>query len=581
MPFDGIVLAAVHNEISENLRYSRIQGVYQPEPDELLLRCRRPGQSLHLLLSASPRYARVHLTQVPRHNPESPPSFCMLLRKYLHGGRIVDLCQPGFERIYRLTVEAFDERGRRRDHVLIAETMGRHSNIILVDKNSNKILGAMHHVTEEISRYRQVLPGLPYKNPPGQGKINPLHMDQTRCQSIWNEADPDIKLANSLVRNFTGISPASARALVCNAGVDPDTPLPAADDPVRSRLSCTLQQLFAQINNGHFQPTLYLDTAGEAVDVLAVDNPAVPAEQKKRFASVSEMLDVYFEAQITRQRKDHLRSRLINAVDTALQRCQKKLALQRQKLEKAKQAGEYRKAGELLTANIYRVERGQSSISVQDYYSPDSGTIHIELDPALSPSENAQRYFKKYQKAKKTRTTAARQLDQTQSEIQYLQGVKTSIELADTLDELELIRPELVQQGYMKEKTGRSRSKTRTGQPASRPLEFILGEVKIYVGKNNRQNDELYRNTQPADIWLHAKDIPGAHVIIKTSGKEIQDKVINRAAGLAAYYSKGRESTNVPVDYTFARYVRKPRGAKPGMVIYDHQTTLYVDPLQP
>lgn len=559
MSFDGVFTYAVVNELQQALAGGRITKIHQPAVHELVMQIRSHGRNYKLLLSAHPSYARVHLTNETYDNPAEPPMFCMLLRKHLEGSIIEAIRQVDFDRIITIETKGRNEIGDIHTRQLIIEIMGRHSNIILIDKDTNTIIDSIKHLSPAVNRYRTVLPGHEYIAPPSHGKINPLEAtEETVLKKIDFHAG---KLAEQLVAAFSGISPLLAKEIVFRAGLANRATLP------KSFIS-----LMDEVRAHRFAPAMYTNGEKEWFYVLPLAHLQAEA---KPFDTLSELLDRFYFGKAERDRVKQQAHDLERFIANEKAKNEKKLIKLKQTLEEAKQAEQYRLYGELLTANLYAIERGMKEIEVINYYDENGATITIPLDPQKSPSENAQSYFQKYQKAKNSLNVVQEQIERTNEEIAYFDTLLQQLETAAPKD-VEEIREELIEQGYL-----RARNSKQTKKQKQRAIElerYIASDgTEILVGKNNKQNDYLTNKLARKDeIWLHTKDIPGSHVVIRS--KNPSEQTIAEAANLAAYFSKARQSSSVPVDYTRIRYVKKPSGAKPGFVIYENQQTIYVTP---
>lgn len=577
MAFDGLTVHAVAKELGNELVGARITKIYQPSRFDLVFHCRRPGGGRQLLVSGHPQYARAHLTENSYTNPLSPPAFCMLLRKHLEGGKITSVRQVDFERIIEITVENLSDNGETVDRTLIIEIMGRHSNVILIDAAESTVLDAMNRVTEQISRYRQVLPGERYIRPPKQDKLNPLETTEAQFISQLGPSSPQARLSKVIMQVYLGISPTTSREIVARAGLSPDSTRLDAEGKLEA-LWKSFASLLDDLKNGKVTPCVAFDEHNQPIE-FAPYPLQTEGVVLRCYDSISEAIDTFYHYRVTLHQLRQMAGDLNRIVSTHLNRLESKMEKQMETLKKAENAEQYRILGELLTANLYRVSPGQSTVTVENFYSEDQEPVTIELDPSISPADNAQKYFRLYSKAKNSLTVTRLQLEAAKAEIDYLQDVQAAIELAESISELEEIREELIAEGYIKEKSQPKRKKPKKQTPAP-PLRFNSSDgIPIFVGRNNRQNDHLtFSVASSGDIWLHVKDIPGSHVIIKSGGKPVPDTTLEEAAKLAAYYSKGRESANVPVDYTARKNVRKPSGAKPGKVIYENYKTVFVTP---
>lgn len=575
MAFDGLTVHVIATELSSQLVGCRITRIYQPTRYDLILHCRKPGSEMHLLVSGHPQYARIHLTTASIPNPPSPPAFCMLLRKHFEGGKIVGISQVGFERIVQIDVENLAESGELAVKRLLVEIMGRHSNVIALDSDHKTILDAMTRVTEAMSRYRQLAPGVIYGLPPSQDKLDPLLSDQHQFVNRIAPALPQEKLFQLLVETYQGISPLTAKEIVARAGLDPEASREQLSDI--NKLWTAFQELLQNTIAGRNQPCLAVDSNGVPVD-FAPFPLLTKGASHRTIATLSEAIDEYYQYKEEQEKRNQLAGELRQVVLSHLRRIEAKIGKQEQALDEAKDAELYRIQGELLTANIYRVSRGMRSITVENFYDPPT-TLTIPLDPMLSPAENAQKLFKYYTKLKNSLAATSEQLSASKAEKEYLLAVLTSIDLAESSADLAEVKEELVAAGYISDYKKHSES-AKSKKTATAPLRLVSSDgFTIYIGRNNRQNDRVtFGIGKPDDIWLHVKGIPGSHVLIVTGNKPVPNSTIEEAAVLAAYYSKGRQSTNVAVDYTKRKHVRKPSGAKPGQVIYDQYSTVYVRP---
>jgi predicted ribosome quality control (RQC) complex YloA/Tae2 family protein len=575
MAFDGIVLAAVTAEM-QRLMNSRIYKIYQPERREIVLHCRLPGASLPVVLSADPQSARAYLAvQVPD-NPPSPPAFCMLLRKYLEGGRILGIIQPDLERILVITIENMAETGELAHYRLISEIMGRHSNIILVD-SSNTVLDAINRVDSRVNRYREIVPGATYIPPPDQAKLSPLTLTWQGFLDRLAPAAPKARLSRLILDNFAGLGPVTAKEVVHQAGFNPMTLREEIDEEGLRVLYEHLLNLGKRIHQGKFAPQMLLD-----IDMRPLDISAIPLDhldkKAQSFDSMSLAVETHFAHKLQEQKLSSWHHNLSRVIEGHQRRLAKKRQAQATALQEAEAADTYRIFGELVTASLYKIEKGMDKITVPNFYDPNQGEITIPLDPRLSPSGNAQEYFRRYNRAKKTKVAGLYQYNRTVDEEKYLEQVQATLDMATSVTDMLEIQRELAEEGYIR--TLQKEKHKRTSTPKPKPLRFQSQDgLEILVGRNNRQNDYVtFRLGRLEDMWLHVKDIPGSHVIIKGHGRNIPESTLIEAALIAAYYSKARTGQNVPVDYTFRKHVRKPKGAKPGMVIYDHHSTLFVSP---
>ncbi|MCH5286554.1 MAG: NFACT family protein [Christensenellaceae bacterium] len=565
MPMDGLTIGFAAREMDRLLAGGRIDKITQPEKDTVILVVRAGNANHRLLLCASPNNARCHLTVQSFPNPLEPPMFCMLLRKQLLGGRVLSVKQIGGDRVVHIDMDVVNELG---DHVLrrlILEVMGRHSNLMLVD-GDGKILDAARHVSADMSRVRQVQPGLPYLPPPGQDKLDP---EELTAEALLPRltAQGDIPLHKALAACVSGLSNPAARELayrVLTPGSDRTDDLADA----ASRLADLIQRL-----PGMADPRVLLDDAGDPADVFAYPYISQPLDRQTAYPTVSEALEKYFGARDQKDRISQKSASMVKLLKGQIERCEKKLAQQEEELAGSARMEEYRLMGELINANLWQLRKGPTQVELPNFYDENGGTMVIPLDNQLTPAQNAQRYFKRYQKARSAREMAAEQRVKTLAELDYLEGQLLDVGKCVGESELEEIRQELIRAGYIRH--GQSRRQQRA-LPKSKPYHYRSTDgIDLFVGKNAAQNDRLTTSARPDEMWLHAKDMPGSHVIIRHEG-ELPDQTLKEAAILAAWYSKGQRSSSVPIDYTLRKYVKKPGGAAPGMVIYTHQHTLYM-----
>jgi len=568
-----VVTKCVVSELSDLLVGGRVEKIFQPEADEIIMNVRSKGQNLKLLLSASANYARVHVTGSSKENPSTPPVFCMLLRKHLSGGKIVNVTFHDFERLIAVHIESTNEMGDTSVKTLFTEIMGRHSNIILVN-SENKIIDAIKHVDIEVSSLREVMPAREYLPPPSQDKTSPFQLDIGAFidKAVFSSV---MSMEKYLLENIKGFSPLLCREICFRAGVDGKTPCTDIPGYKYEDLKKVMSGLVSDIMGGSFSPCIIFDTSSKPVDFHCLIMEQYG--KVKYLPSISTVLDEYYSQKDNIERLKQKKSDVLKVLNNNISRCNKKMALQQEKLRDVADRETLRLYGELITANIYSIPRNLKKVSLLNYYSEDGSYVEVPLDENLLPQDNAQRYFRRYTKAKSAYTYTSRQLEETLKELEYLESVLQMLENCYTLQEIDEIRQELIEQGYISSrKAGSSKKHSRQ----SEPLKFKSSDgLDIFVGRNNRQNDQLTLKTASTnDIWLHTRNIPGSHVIIKKLQHDIPDSTLLEAAVLAAYHSKARLSSNVPVDYTTVKNVKKPGGAKPGMVIYENFKTIIVTP---
>lgn len=577
MSLDGITIRALVDELKPLLMGGRVDKIQQPQANSIVITIRQPGKNHRLLITAHPQSARFNLIEVTKTNPQQPPLFCMVLRKHIEGSKIIDIKQQGLERIVHFIFEGFDELGNKVKRILIGEFMGKHSNLVLI-KEDLSIIDSIKRLTSKINQYREVLPGVVYTSPPPQGKLNLIEINEEKLIKALLNLPPEQKVHKALLSIIEGIGPQTAKELTVRAGIDIENRLEYLGEYEYQNIFLGLQWLKNQLITKRYQPTLVRDNYDKPLAFAPFSLQQFSDLKQETFSSMSSLIEFFIgkneEENIYKQKVGDLEK----IIDRELERCQRKLALQLEKIAEGEKADKYKIWGELITANLYKLQQGQEA-KVTNFYSENFEELIIPLDPNLTPNENAQSFFKKYSKAKQGAEKAANQSKATLEEIGYLDSIKSSLERVETLSDLQEIRWELEDAGYVKAKPIKTKQKAKK-EVQGEPLTFSVEGYKIIVGKNNKQNDYVtFKLGKNEDIWLHVKDIPGSHVIIKNpEKKEIPKSILDIAANLAAYYSKGRYSALVPVDYTQRKNVKKPSGAKPGMVIYENQKTIYITP---
>ncbi len=559
MSFDGLFTRAITHEFSSLLKGGRINKIHQPYKNEIVLIIRANGKNHKLLLSVHPSYARAQLTNESYENPSEPPMFCMLLRKHLEGFILEDIHQIGMDRMLVFEVKGRNEIGDISSKQLIVEIMGRHSNIILVDKTRNLILDSIKHVSYAVNSHRAIMPGQEYIAPPTQNKQNPLEATE---EDLLRKIDFNAgKLDKQLVEQFAGISPLFAKEIVYQAGIANRATLPQA-----------FLRMVQKIKDHQYEPSITSFDNKESFYLMPMDH--LKGESKK-YDSLSELLDRFYFGKADRDRVKQQANDLERFILNEKEKNEKKIKKLQATITEAENANQYQLFGELLTANLYAVEKGMKEIEVINYYDENGGTVKIPLNPQKSPSENAQKLFTRYQKAKTALVMASEQMEKAKEEVAYFDTLLQQVETASTKDISE-IREELIEGGYLRDRQKKGSKNVKIVKPILEKYTATDG-TEILVGKNNKQNDYLTSKLARRDeIWLHTKDIPGSHVVIRNA--EPTEATILEAAQLAAYFSKARSSSSVPVDFTQIRHVKKPSGAKPGYVIYENQQTVYVTP---
>ena len=574
MPLDAVYLSAVAEELRTPLLGAKIDKIYQPSRDEVIFALRTREGSFRLLLSANSNHPRIHFTEASYENPATPPMFCMLLRKHLVGGRFTAVIQPPMERVIDLELECSDEFGELVKKHVVIEIMGRNSNLILTGSDG-RIIDCVRRVDYEMSEQRQVLPGLYYHLPPQQEKKNPIAVSLEEIADLVLAIESPTRPDSFIMEHFSGMPPLICRELT--ALFDPDlddlNTLPPAG---RSAFAAHLKGEFSWIGEGKLTPYL-LEKNGNPWDFTYMPISQYGAMVEcKRQESFSSLLDTFYAKRDAAARMKSKSQAMVKNITNLRNRAARKLENQKKELLATTNRDELRIKGELITANLYRMEKGQTKLITENYYDPDLKEVEIPLNPMLNPQQNAAKYFKDYNKAKNAEIYLTEQIAKGETEKEYLDSILDELSRAETEKDLMDIRQELIAGGYLRNTDKKKRMKT---QP-TKPMEFVSSTgLRIRVGRNNTQNDQLtLKDSYKSDLWLHTQKIHGSHVIVSCDGEECDDDTLIEAAKLAAYYSQAREGQNVPVDYTVVKNVKKPNGSKPGMVIYDHYNTVYVTP---
>ncbi len=571
MAIDGVMLNCIKNDLEQTLIGARIKKIYQPEDKLLDFNLRQPGEDYKLLISTHPQKARVHISNLNFDNPRHPPTFCMLLRKYLSGGIIKKISQPNFERILNINIE-----NNFKTYTLILEIMGRYSNVILIDEEEN-VLDSLKRITKKISSERELYPGIQYQLPPAQDKLNPLSVNK---DDFFAKIPADFSkyCFRAILYNFRGIGPYFAKEIVYRAGVNYEQHYIDLSKKQRDNIWLSFQKIFKLTKNNFFNPTMGIkDKKVEYISAFPLKHLKENMSKIIDFSNSGQLFEYYYNHFIKNRMFKKQQKRLDDIISNYLQKNRKKQKEIRDRLKASLKADKYKQKGELLKANIYKMEKGMKEIKVANFYDQNK-EISIDLDPKLSPSENIQKYFKKYNKAHKSKKHLKRELGKFRHEERYLEQVLLNIEQSSSEEELMLIEKELKDEKYIKKEKQKNNKKKSKRLP---PRKYKSSQgYDILVGRNNRQNDQLTKKmANNHDLWLHTKKIAGSHVIIRNdTAKEIPVQTIKEAARLAAYYSKGKMSSNVPIDFTEVKNVNKPAGAKPGLVYYDNYQTIYVDP---
>ena len=568
MAFDGITIANIVHELNRNLLDGRINKIAQPETDELLLTIKTPGGQRRLSISASASLPLIYLTEGNKPSPMTAPNFCMLLRKHINNGRITKIWQPKLERIIHFEIEHLDELGDLCKKELIVEIMGKHSNIIFCSEDGT-IIDSIKHVSSQMSSVREVLPGRTYFIPDTMEKSDPLSVSFAEFQRVLTEKP--MPLAKAVYTSFTGISPVVAEDICYLSGIDSAlTPRELSED-LLTHLYRQFTLYFEEVSAGHFSPAIYYHGT-EPKEFSALPLTHFSQYIRKEYDSISRLLEDYYAEKNTLTRIRQKSVDLRRVVQTALERNRKKYDLQAKQLRDTENREKFKVYGELIHTYGYNLEPGAKKLEALNYYTNEM--ITIPLDSTKTPQENALKYFEKYNKQKRTFEALTSLIEETRDDISYLESVSNALDIALSEDDLTQIKEELIESGYIRRKFTKKKVKI-----TSKPFHYLSSDgYHIYVGKNNLQNEELtFHFASGNDWWFHAKGIPGSHVIVKTNGEELPDRTFEEAGKLAAYYSKNRGSEKIEIDYIEKKHVKKPKGGKPGFVVYYTNYSLMID----
>lgn len=572
MAFDGITIHAMVQELNRKLEGGRFHKIAQPEADELLITTKGPKGQYRLLMSASASLPLIYFTEKNKPSPLTAPNFCMLLRKHIGTARISRIYQPGLERVIIFELEHLNEMGDSCKKQLILELMGKHSNLIFCD-DRNMILDSIKHVSSHMSSVREVLPGREYFIPQTQEKYDPLTVtEELFMESVCSKP---VNISKALYTSLTGLSPMIAEELCFRASIDGGDAAQSLNEAARVHLYHTLRRMMEDVEAGDFCPNV-ICRGGEPVEFSVLPMQQYGSEYtSESFSSVSELLEAYYATKNTITRIRQKSSDLRRIVQTALERSRKKYAIQKKQMKDTEKKEKFKVYGELINTYGYGLEEGAKALKALNYYTNEE--ITIPLDPALTPSENAKRYFDKYGKLKRTEEALTEQLSDTESEIEHLESISNALDIALAESDLAQIKEELTEYGYIRRHASGAKKKQ---QAKSKPFHYVSSDgYDIYVGKNNYQNDELtFRMATGNDWWFHAKKMAGSHVVVRTPDGEIPDRTFEEAGRLAAFYSKGRTAPKVEIDYIQKKHVKKPGGAKPGFVVYYTNYSLVAEP---
>ena len=574
MAFDGITTASVVKELNETLAGGGISRIVQPEKDELLITVKSSRVQYYLEISANASLPLIYLADSKKEAPLSAPNFCMLLRKHIQGGQIISVTQPHLERVIVIEILHYNELGDLCRKKLIAELMGKHSNIIFTDEN-NVIIDSIKRIPSSISSVREVLPGRTWFIPGEESKLDPLTLTQETFDSAMAQREDDV--VHALYQAFTGISPSAAEEFVFEAGIEPRSPYPALSVSDKASLAGSFLPVMQRIREGMFEPNIVLENSMPVeFGGIPFEMYAHPPYERRLYDSPSRMIRDYYGAREKIMRIRQKSSDLRHLAQTALDRTNKKYLLQKKQLADTEKRDKYRIYGEMLNTYGYMLEEGAKTLVCTNYYTDEE--ITVPLDPTISASANAQKYFARYNKLKRTSEALGTQIAETENDRDQLESILTAIEMSETESDLNEIRRELADFGFAQKKAGVRKGVKRTEK--SQPYSFTSSDgFEILVGKNNYQNEELsFRIAGSNDWWFHAKGIPGSHVIVKSGGRDLPDRTFEEAGSLAAYYSSARKAPKVEIDYTKKKELRKKNGGKPGFVIYHTNYSLMAVP---
>ena len=574
MPLDGIFLNRLKNELTGLILNGRVDKIHQPAKETIVIAMRAQGGNHKLLISASASNPRVHFTAQPQDNPKSPPMFCMLMRKHLTGAKLVDIRQVGLDRILQFDFETVNEMGDRVVMTLAVEIMGRHSNIILIGPD-RRIVDSVKRINDEMSRVRPILPGMTYTLVPAQNRLSLF--EAAPAQIVERvQAGPDLELSKALLQALEGVSPLVCREIAHHTARGAEVAVSKLTEEHLMRLKFYLSQLIDQLTASETHPTMLVDAAGKPKDFTFLDiNQYGHALVCRSYDTYSDLLDHFYNE---RDRIDRMHQRgadLLKLLVNLADRTARKLAAQREELKTSTEREQLKIYGDLINSNLYRLEKGQKTASLENFYQEGNPAVEIELDPRLTPSQNAQRYYAQYRKADTAEKKLRALIEQGEAEQQYFESVFDELSRASLESELTAIRAELAAGGYLKRIAKRGMKEEKLP-----PLRFLSDDgFPILCGRNNTQNDSLtLKESRNSDLWFHTQKIPGSHVIVITEGREVPDRTLEQACVIAAYHSKAREAGKVPVDYTEVRNVWKHPSGKPGLVLYEPYQTAVVLP---
>lgn len=574
---DGVFLRHIKHEIEEKLIGGRVDKIHQPNKDEIVVMFRTREAAFRLLLSARANNPRVNFIDEGLENPKQPPMLCMLLRKRIQGAKLIEIRQPELERVLHFDFDAINDLGDRVVLTLTVEIMGKYSNIILTEEG--RIVDALKRVNAEMTSQRLVQPGMEYQLPPPQDKLSILLAKSSDIISAVRALPKEQELSKALMATIQGISPIVARELTYEISHGADITNKTMTEEQEFRLGFFYQKLKETVEATSGKPFLVIDKSQKPIDFSFMEPHFYEtAAVVKELNSFSELLEAFYKERDKLERMKVKEQDLLKLIGNLSERIARKISNQRVEIEKSKDREELKVNGDLISANLYSIEKGATSTTLLNFYDENQQDKTIKLDPALTASQNAQKYYKDYRKAKTAEVKLQEQIELAEEELRYVDSVFEMLTLVDSEKELNEIKAELVEQGYVKSSKTRKEKQQKLVEPAT---VSVADGFTAMVGKNNKQNDRLtLKIAKKQDMWFHTKNIPGSHVVLITDGKEPTKKAMQDAANLAAHYSRGREAEQVAVDYTLVKNVAKPQGSKPGMVIYNNFKTIFANPFE-
>lgn len=581
MAFDGIVTNTIVSELKAALIGGRVDKVYQPEKDEILIYIRNMGKNFKLLISSASNNPRIYLTNSSKQNPPEPPMFCMLLRKHLIGGTILNIDQFNLDRIILIDISSLDELGDPSEKTLLIEIMGKHSNIIFLEKENQRIIDSIKRVSFDMSRVRQILPGNNYVFPPNQDKINPLTTSKEEFLHLIENEKQNTHIYKFFYFNYMGLSPLISKEICLNSNIDIKRGIGTLSFRDIESLYESFYNIMSQVKLKNFSPLYIKGELGEIAAFYSLDIHMFGEDNKVYLSTISEVLDKVYDSKDTFDRVSQKSQSIKKSIQIKLDRTVNKLSKQSNELIESKDREKYKVYADLISANIHHISPGIKSINLANFYDENMTELTIPLNEKVSAPENAQRYYKKYSKLKTAESLLKIQIKETKDEIDYLENVLISMDHSTNVEEIDEIRDELIKESYIRDTSkDKLRRKRRKKEKSFKPYHYISQDgFDMYVGKNNLQNEYVtLKLARKDDLWFHVQGMPGSHVIIKKENKEIPSSTLEEAAILAAYYSKAKNSSNVSIDYTEKKHVKKTANSKPGMVIYENFKTININP---